>query len=1108
MTTPARTAPRRPAANGQPDQGPARSVSRLEYLVLAVVAFVPQLLSRVGVVDTDTKTYLYLEPGRLLRQSTSMWNPQIGLGTVTHEAIGYLWPMGPFFWAARALGIPLWAAQRLWVGALLFAAGAGVLYLCRVVGLRGPGRFVAAFAFMLSPYFLQYVGRISVILIPWAGLGWLTAFVILAVRHRDWRYPALFALTWLTISGTNATGAIYAGVAPVLWLLYVRVTREHTWREVWTAAWRCGVLAIGVSLWWAEALVVEGKYGLRLLDYTEQPSHVANSSLASEVLRGLGYWYYYGFDGGGPWAATSTGYAQHLWLIFASFGVPLLAIGAAVAIRWRRRAYFVVLALVAMVLAVGAHPYNTPSAFGALAKSFMRHSTAGLALRSTDRATPLLVLGLAMLLGAGVTALVRRRRAAGLVVAVVTVGLVAAANPSVWDGGTVPSRYTMPDPLPSYVRDAATTLNATHLNTRVLAIPGENSAAYSWGDTIDPVWPGILTRPYESREQFPLGSLAGYSVLYGLDVPMQNGTMDPRAIAPLARLLSAGDIILQSDLNFGLFAQPNPQRFWAALQPTPAGLSAPVAYGAAVPVYGHPGNLDSRALAASPSLPWPAPIEVYTVPGARPLVRAETASDPLVVDGDGTALAALAADGLLDTSSAVLYGPTLQAHRSLLPQAESKSATLVVTDSNRKQLYFWSRIQENAGLMLSASDANPSAPLDIFGNSPVEAQTTEQTVGVTSVEAVPAVPKHAPIFAVEGIPGAAWETPAGVVPLSRWWQVRLTRPVSTGTVTLAQPVVPDYETQQWITRATLTFDGNRSLEVTLGPASRSAAGQVIHFSPRTFRTLRVTIDKTNLATAPASVVKGASPVGLAHVAIPGVQGAQIIAMPSDLLRNTSATNQSNRVLVVMTRERVANPPETDPEPVLARSFSLPAARNFTVSGTVRADTAVPDSTVDSVLGRTGPVSAYSSERLTGTIKDTAAAALDGDPATMWSPGFGAATQHQAWLQVNSGETLTVDHLDLQVVADGRHSVPTELRISSCDSVPQGGTCPGGNDSLTVSLPGITDSHAPNATTSVHVAFPAMTGRDFTVSFPGVRIERTRNYQTSAPISLPLGIAEL
>ena len=44
------------------------------------------------------RRYLYLDPGRLLERAWSMWDPNIGLGTVTHQNIGYLWPMGPWYW--------------------------------------------------------------------------------------------------------------------------------------------------------------------------------------------------------------------------------------------------------------------------------------------------------------------------------------------------------------------------------------------------------------------------------------------------------------------------------------------------------------------------------------------------------------------------------------------------------------------------------------------------------------------------------------------------------------------------------------------------------------------------------------------------------------------------------------------------------------------------------------------------------------------------------------------------------------------------------------------------------------------------------------------------
>ena len=70
----------------------------LGYAALAALAYLPILLTSPGKVVADTKSYLYLDPGRLLARAPYMWTPNIALGTVTHQQIGYLWPTGPFFW--------------------------------------------------------------------------------------------------------------------------------------------------------------------------------------------------------------------------------------------------------------------------------------------------------------------------------------------------------------------------------------------------------------------------------------------------------------------------------------------------------------------------------------------------------------------------------------------------------------------------------------------------------------------------------------------------------------------------------------------------------------------------------------------------------------------------------------------------------------------------------------------------------------------------------------------------------------------------------------------------------------------------------------------------
>ena len=147
-TSPTVTAPRGRHAAKKPAGGRGGEGGRWWWVggaaVLAAMAYAPLLAVRPGVVTPDTKTYLYLDPTKFLGQAAFMWNPTVGLGGVNHQYIGYLLPMGPFFAVFHLLGVPVWVAQRLWLGSILFAAGLGVLYLSRILGLRGPGPAAAA----------------------------------------------------------------------------------------------------------------------------------------------------------------------------------------------------------------------------------------------------------------------------------------------------------------------------------------------------------------------------------------------------------------------------------------------------------------------------------------------------------------------------------------------------------------------------------------------------------------------------------------------------------------------------------------------------------------------------------------------------------------------------------------------------------------------------------------------------------------------------------------------------------------------------------------------------------------------------------------------------
>lgn len=1097
--------------NGSPYErlrSPSALRAWFDYVALAVLAFVPMVAAQPGVVTDDTKTYLYLDPGRYIRQAVSLWDPHVGLGTVTHENIGYLLPMGPFYWVLAELHVPLWVAQRLWMGCLLYAAGAGALYLCRVLGLSGPGRYVTAVAFMFTPYVLQYSGRISVILMPWAGLPWMLAFVVLALRKGGWRYPALFALVVALVSGINASSLLYVGIAPALWLPYaVLVAKDSTWRKAWGVAWKVAGLTILVSVWWAVGLQIEAAYGVNVLKYTETVPATSGASLASEVLRGLGYWYFYGTDRAGPWTQTSVAYTQNIALILWSFSVPLLAFLAAFVARWRYRTYFILITVVGMVMAVGPNPYDHPSSVGSVIKKIMVDTTAGLAMRSTDRASPLIILSMALFLGAGVSALSFRIRKSSLVIGALAVAAVAGASSPLWTGQILANGFNQPAVPPDYTRAAASALDKAHPGTRLYALPGNNFGAQRWGDTIDTVYPGLMTRPFATHEQQIMGSLPTADVLEAVDGPLQNGTMNWDAMAPMASLLSAGDVLVQYDQAYERYDTPDPQTVAAQLNSIPTGLVDPVTYGKPRPNVPLLPHFSEASLALPATIGWPAPLVSYTVTNPRPIVRTESTADPLVVAGDANGVVAVASVGLLSGNPMILYSGTLDTNAALEKATLAKPANLVVTDTNRKQGYRWNSLNENTGYTETAAQgpdkADPSdAPLDLFPGAPVTAHTTAVLNGVSSVTAssygssITYLPEDRPAAAFDANPQTAWLTNSFADQTGQWWQVILDKPRSENQLLLVQPQTGDPD--RHISQVTLTFDGGHPVTVPLAPASRTATGQVVTFPERRFTTLRITLSCISV-NDPSSPIGSRSSVGFAEVGIPGVSVDETVSMPQDLLRSAGTASQADRLTLAMTRLRSSGiPPRADVEHSLQRTFWLPTARIFSLVGQARVSPLIPDDEIDRVVGRQGSdysgTVAYSLGRLPNDLRANAMATLDHNPITVWQPGFGSAHQAGQWLQYHFARSLPFGHLDLQIVADGRHSVPTQLTISA-DS-----------GQATVALPALANSPVAGSVVDVPIDFPTLRGKSIRITVDKVHLRYTLNYYSQTPIALPIGIA--
>ena len=307
--------------------------------MLALLAFGLALAQRPGLASSDTKIDLHVDPAGFLGDVANAWSSTGDLGHVQGGQYGgYLFPMGPFFALGHALGLGPWLVQRLWLGLILALAAWGAVKLMdELAGRRGVAHAVTGLVVLLNPYVVVFTGRTTVTLLGYAALPWLLVCVKrglgagrrIPIRPfsdrplgRGWVWPAAFALI-VTASGGGVNAAVTAWmlVGPLLLALYERWTGRASWRELWGFGWRTALTTGLVSAWWVVPLLVQSRFGVDFLRFTEQPGTIWSTTSLSESLRLMGYWISY----------LGVGYGGELRPYFGDGGVLLFALPVIVA---------------------------------------------------------------------------------------------------------------------------------------------------------------------------------------------------------------------------------------------------------------------------------------------------------------------------------------------------------------------------------------------------------------------------------------------------------------------------------------------------------------------------------------------------------------------------------------------------------------------------------------------------------------------------------------------------------------------------------------------------------------------------------------------------------
>ncbi|HEU5306218.1 MAG TPA: hypothetical protein VFW97_02740, partial [Acidimicrobiia bacterium] len=438
----------------------------------------------------------------------------------------------------------------------------------------------------------------------------------------------------------------------------------------------------------------------------------------------------------------------------------------------------------------------------------------------------------------------------------------------------------------------------------------------------------------------PYGGAGSADMLVALDNRIQEGLLSPDSLAPVARLLGVSELLVRNDLQYERYDTVAPDRVWALVDPAPAGLERPVGFG---PVgVNHPDPAyarDDEPKPADPNRTYPA-LALVPVTKSRGLVQMVPVSNTVVLDGNADGIVDAAAGGVIDGTAPVLYAATAASDPTALRRALDAGARIVLTDTNRRRVDRWRSISDTTGITLRA-DQDPAddnggpggeATLDVFPDAGSNWQTValQQGARVSATRYGNPLTFEAafrPAAALDGDPSTAWQVGPTIGGVGDRLTVQLDHPVRTDHL-----MITGTHENTVLTAVDVRLDDGPPIRVELGDESRTDAGQVVQFPAQRFSKVSVEIAATQ--TAP-----GAAPseVGIAELGIPGVTFHQSVRLPTALVAKLGARSEQVPLSIVLTRQRgdTTKPGGFEEERDIARTFTLPTGRDFSITGDAR-----------------------------------------------------------------------------------------------------------------------------------------------------------------------------
>ncbi|TDB91545.1 DUF3367 domain-containing protein [Actinomadura sp. 7K534] len=978
--------PRQPVPGGGPPDGAdigERLRERLRVLACCLTLVAIAFSTRPGEILADTKIDMAVNPLGFLGRALHLWDPE-QFGQLQNQAVGYLFPMGPFFALGDVAGMPAWITQRLWTSLLLCLAFVGTYRLAGRLGLGGSGaassvpRMFAAMAYALAPSGLATLGQISSEYMPVAMLPWIVLPLVGAASGESGRLRAA-ARSGLAIAccgGINATATVAVLVVP---FLYIATRPRGSFRPRLLAWWSAATAA--ATAWWLVPLLLTGTYGFSWLTYTERAETTTGPTGLINVLRGAERWVnYLIIDGQVGWP---VGFALSV------SPVPIICTGVVAALGLAgllgrllpERTFLLVTLLAGLAILSAGHLSDVPGPLAGQLRDLLDGPLGPLRnLHKFDAVVRLpLALGLAHLLVVA-TGRSREGRVRSLgtgsplgggawktlvslpvlaAVAIGGIGLTAVSR-----GLSGPGEF---QDVPRYWRDAASWINARAGQQGVLAVPGAPFGEYLWGRPMDDIVQPLLTARWGVRQLVPAGSPGYTRALDAIDLQVRSGQGSPGLSEFLGRM-GIRYVLVRNDLRRETLRGAWPSRVNQALEGSP-GLRR-------VAAFGQPVGWDNGDAVSALDQPRPA-LEVFEVEGAEAVANLAAASDPVRVYGGPESLLAMADDGALPAGPVLLNG-----------DAPDLQGSPVVTDSPRLIRRNFGELHQTSPTLSARHRRQATDVLDegwkryathVGYGGGVRDITASSSAADEDTFAQSQKPAAYPYAAFDGNQFTAWETGGWDGPVGQWLRVDFDAPRDVGSLTAA--FVQNPALGPPVGRVRVETEGGAVEQ----DVQRTALAQPLRVPDGPTRWLRLRITGLTSKAAVPDFARAA----VSEVAIGGVQPTRTFTMPAPSGVDGPATYVMNRrpgardeCMEGEQRWVCSEDLGADDEEGAAfdRTFTSATSGKAPITGTaVLTDLAL----IGRYTSVDGQPAVTASSAISGHPAAQARSGFDGDPATTW-----------------------------------------------------------------------------------------------------------------------------